>query len=82
MSKLDIYHQGRKLDFKLHGSKSRCSFSSRRVVLSNNGKKSVFKRLKHAFKTIGKWLQKLWAFILALSKIIDIALFIKNYFGW
>ena len=82
MRKKIVYHEEQKLGFEFHGSKSRCSISSKRFVLLDNGKKKGRKRLGTIFKSLGKWVLKIMDFILILGTIIEFALLIKNYFGW
>lgn len=82
MKKIIFYHEELKLGFRLPGSKSRCSISSRSIVLLNDGKKKCRKRLGAIFKSIGKWVLRLMDFILALSTIIGFTLLVKNYLGW
>lgn len=77
-----IFHEMRVQGTWLSGSKSRCSISSREVVLLNDGKKRSRKRLGTIFKSIGKWVLKIMEFILALGTIVEFALFIKNWLGW
>ena len=82
MRKFIFYHEEHKLDFKLHGSKSRCSISSRRVVLLNNGKKRGRRKLGPFFKGLWKMFRKCVEFILALGFIAKLALLILSWLGW
>lgn len=82
MRKFIFYHEEQRLSFRLLGSKSRCSISSRRVVLLNNGKKKGRKRLGPIFKSLWKTFRKCVEFVLALGFIAKLALFILNWLGW
>ena len=66
----------------LSGSKSRCSISSRDVVLSNDGKKRSRRRLGTIFKSISKVILKIIEVILALGAIAKLALFVFEWLGW
>lgn len=77
-----LNHEEQKLGFELHGSESRCSISSRRVVLFNNGKKRGRRRLGPIFKSLWKMFRKCVEFILALGFIAKLALLILSWLGW
>ena len=66
----------------LSGSKSRCSISSKEVVLLKGDKKSKPKRPGSFFKSIGKVLIKIVEVILALGTIAELALVILKWLGW
>ena len=77
-----IYCEKRVRRTWLSGSKSRCSISSRKVVLLNDGKKRSRKRLGAIFRKIGKVVLGIIEVILALGTLADFALFIWNRYGW
>ena len=73
-----IFHEMRVQGTWLSGSKSRCSISSREVVLLNDGKKRSRKRLDVIFKSVckvSKWMIK---FVIALGALAELALFFLN----
>lgn len=72
MRKFIIFHEEHKLDFKLRGSKSRCSISNRSFVLLNDGKKKGRKRLGVIFKRIGKVLKTIAKVIIAIGAIAEL----------
>ena len=80
MRKFIFYHEEQRQGFWLLGSKSRCSISSRRVVLLINGKKRDRKRLGAIFKSIGKLLKAITKVIIALGTIAELTLLILNIF--
>lgn len=80
MKKIIFYHEELKLGFRLPGSKSRCSISSRSVVLLNDGKKRGPKRPGQIFKSIGKVLLKVIEIFLAIGTLAELMLFILNHF--
>ena len=82
MRRFIFYHEEQRQGFWFLGSKSRCSISSRRVVLLNNGKKRGRKRLGPIFKGLWKMFRKCVAFILALGFIAKLALLILSWLGW
>ena len=82
MRKLLFYHEELKLCFKLPGSKSRCSISSRRVVLLLNGKKRGRKRLGAIFKSIGKVVLKVIDLVLLFGPLFELTLIIAKWLGW
>ena len=69
-----------KLNFKLHGSKSRCSISNRSFVLLNDGKKNGRKRPGEIFKSLGKVLKTIVKIIIAIGAIAELVLFILKTF--
>ena len=80
MRKIFFYHEEHKLDFKLHGSKSRCSISNRSILLLNDGEKKGRKRLGLVFKSFCKVLKTVVKFIIAIGAIAELALFILKTF--
>ncbi len=66
----------------LSGSKSRCSISSRIVVLLNDGKKRSRRRLGAIFKSICKVALKAVEVIIALGALAELALLIIGWLGW
>ena len=64
------------------GSKSRCSISSKKVVLLNDGKKRSRRRLGAIFKSIGKVVLNTVKVIIALGAIAKLALFVLRWLGW
>ncbi len=82
MRKFIFYHEEQRLGFRLLGSESRCSISSRRVVLLNNGKKRGRRRIGPIFKSFWKMFRKCVEFILALGFIAKLALLVLSWLGW
>jgi hypothetical protein len=82
MLKIILYHEEQRQGFWLLGSKSRCSISSRRVVLLNNGKKRGRRRIGPIFKSFWKIFRKCVEFILALGFIAKLALLVLSWLGW
>ncbi len=82
MRKLFFYHEEQKLGFGLHGSESRCSISSKRVVLLLNGKKRGRKRLGAIFKSIGKFVLKVIDLVLLFGPLFELTLIIAKWLGW
>ena len=80
MRKFIFYHEEHKLDFKLHGSKSRCSISNRSIVLLNDGKKKGRKRLGVIFKSICNVLITITKLIVAIGTIAELVSFILKTF--
>lgn len=74
-----IIHETRVQGTWLSGSKSRCSISSRDVVLSNDGKKKRRRRLCPIFKSVGKVILKI---IVAIGAIAELALLVVNWLCW
>jgi hypothetical protein len=66
----------------LSGSKSRCSISSRKVVLLNDGKKRSRRRLGAIFKSIVKVALKTIDVIIALGALAELVLLILGWLGW
>lgn len=66
----------------LSGSKGRWSYTSREVVLFNDGKKGSRWRLGAIFKSIRKVAKSIVDFVLALGNISKLALFLMNKFNW
>ncbi len=77
-----IYREKRVQRTRLSGSKSRCSISSRKTVLLNDGKKRSRTRLGTIFRRIGKVVLTIIEVILALGTLADLTLFIWNRYGW
>ena len=77
-----IIHETRVQGTWLSGSKSRCSISSRDVVLSNNGKKRSRRRLGAIFKSIGKVILEIIKIIVAVGAIAKLALIVIDRLGW
>lgn len=69
-------------DTWLSGSKSRCSISSRKVVLLNDGKKRGRRRLGAIFKSICKVALKTVEVIIAIGALAELALLIIAWLGW
>lgn len=82
MRRFIFYHEEQRLGFRLLGSESRCSISSRRVVLLNNGKKKGRKRFGAIFKSLWKTFRKCVELVLALGFIAKLALLILSWLGW
>jgi hypothetical protein len=82
MRRFIFYHEEQRLGFRLLGSGSRCSISSRRVVLLNNGKKKGRKRFGAIFKSLWKTFRKCVELVLALGFIAKLALLILSWLGW
>lgn len=82
MRKFIFYHEEQRLGFRLLGSESRCSISSRRVVLLNNGKKKGRKRFGAIFKSLWKTFRKCVELVLALGFIAKLALLVLSWLGW
>ena len=80
MRKFIYFHEEHKLDFKLRGSKSRCSISNKSFVLLNDGKKKGRKRLGVIFKSLGKALIMVVKVIIAIGAIAELVLFILKTF--
>ena len=80
MRKFINFHEEHKLDFKLRGSKSRCSISNRSIVLLNDGKKNGRKRLGIFFKSFCKVLKTVAKVIIAIGAIAELVLFILKTF--
>lgn len=76
------FHEMRVQGTWLSGSKGRWSYTSREVVLLNNGKKRGRRRLGTFFKSIGKVVKSVIDFVLALGNISKLALFFMNKFNW
>ena len=80
------------IEFKLHemrvqgtwhsGSKGRWSYTSRKVVLSNDGKKRSRRRLGAIFKSICKVARFMIDIVLSVGDISKLALLFKNKFNW
>ena len=66
----------------LSGSKSRCSISSRKVILLNDGKKRSRRRLGAIFKSIAKVALKTVDVIIALGALAELALLFLGWLGW
>ena len=77
-----IFHETRVQGTWRSGSKSRCSISSREVVLLNDGKKRSRRRLGTIFKSIGKAVLNIAKVIIAFGTIAKLTLFIINWLGW
>lgn len=84
MKKIIIIRVVRVLGIRHHrGSESRCSISSRGIVLLNDGKKSNRRRLGGFFKKLGKWLFYIIMVIInAFEKITDFVSFILDFLNW
>jgi len=66
----------------LSGSKSRCSISSREVVLLNDDNKRCRRRLGMIFKKVGKVLFTIVEVILAMGAIAELTLFVLKNLSW
>lgn len=77
-----IFHETQVQGTWLSGSKSRCSISSREVVLLNDGKKRSRRKLGAIFKSIGKVALKVVEVILALATLAEFISLIMNWLGW
>ena len=77
-----IIHETRVQSTWLSGSKSRCSISSRKVVLLNDGKKRSRRKLGALFKSIVKVALKTVDVIIALGALAELALLIAGWLGW
>lgn len=66
----------------LSGRKGRWSYSSKEVVLLNDGKKRNRRRLGTIFKSIRKVAKWIIGIVLALGYIAKLALFIINKFNY
>lgn len=78
MRRFIVYHEEKKQGFGLLGSESRCSITSWKFVLLNDGKKRSRKRLDAIFKSVckvSKWMIK---FVIALGALAELALFFLN----
>ena len=82
MRRFIFYHEEQRLGFRLLGSESRCSISSRRVVLLFNGKKRGRKRLGVIFKSIGKFVLKVIDLVLLFGPLFELTLIIVKWLGW
>lgn len=76
-----IFHETRVQGTWLSGSKSRCSISSRDIVLLDDDNKKSRKRLGAIFRSIGKIILRIIDFIRALGTFADLVLFIWNRYG-
>ena len=77
-----IIHETRVQGTWLSSSKSRCSISSKDVVLSNDVKKKRRRRLGQILKSIGKLISKIVEIILAIGAISELALIVVNWLCW
>ena len=66
----------------LSGSKSRCSISSREVVLLNDDKKRCRRSLGMIFKKVGMVLFTIVEVILAMGAIAELTLFVLKNLSW
>lgn len=64
------------------GRKGRWSYSSKEVVLLNDGKKRNRRRLGSIFKSVCKVVKWILGIVLALGYIAKLALFIINKFNY
>ena len=80
--KKNIFHEERVQGTWLLGSKSRCSISSRRVVLYNYCKVRKPLKIGALLKKIGCFCLKVFGLIRAFGKIAELATFIINRLGW
>lgn len=82
MCKIIFYQEEQKQGFRLPGSKSRCSISSKRFVLLIYGKKRGRKRLGTIFKSIGKIILKVIDLFLLFGPLVELTLLIAKWLDW